>query len=396
MTNVEKLDALSHRYLKKWSEVPKGGTNLIFHMKEGMAIPTIATLYDTVHCLNHTAMRLKGDTTVNAVLDNALERESQFTQKKSTIVRAQEVHNFAMHKNCVGGEMPIFPDDAGHKQKAKLTEEIKRSVKSKVDSDAMVSQHVHFQTLQSESLKFLHEQQEDPTWRGYLYNLKKGTMKFILNSSIHTLPTMNNLKLWSKTFSDRCHLCGNRDGTFHCLSNCKVSLDQKRYTWRHDNLIRYIVDSIDRDRFTVFSDIPGFQTPNGGSVPASMTVTTLKPDVVIVDTKQKKVDMFELTVNWESNSVKNNIYNSDKYAHFVKDITTHKASVTAFEVGVRGQISKENMSRLHSLHTFTKKNIKFKTFTNNLSALAVNSSYFIYTCRKQPMWNQTDYLGPPF
>ena len=38
-------------------------------------------------------MRLKGDTTVNAVLDNALERESQFTRKKSTIVRAQEVHN---------------------------------------------------------------------------------------------------------------------------------------------------------------------------------------------------------------------------------------------------------------------------------------------------------------
>jgi len=104
----------------------------------------------------------------------------------------------------------------------------------------------------------------------------------------------------------------------------------------------------------------------------------------------------ELTVNWESNCVKNNIYKSDKYAHFVNDITTHKASVTAFEVGVRGQLSKENMSRLHSLHTFTKKNIKFKTFTNNLSALAVNSSYFIYTCRKQPMWNQTDYLGPPF
>ena len=65
VTNVEKLDSLTHRYLKKWSEVPKCGTNLIFHMKEGMGIPTIATLYGTVHCLNHTAMRLKGDKIVN-------------------------------------------------------------------------------------------------------------------------------------------------------------------------------------------------------------------------------------------------------------------------------------------------------------------------------------------
>ena len=77
--------------------MPKGVINLIFHMNEGMAIPTIATLQDTVHCLNHTAMRLKGVTTMNAALDNALKRESQFKWKNSTIVRAQEVYNFAMH-----------------------------------------------------------------------------------------------------------------------------------------------------------------------------------------------------------------------------------------------------------------------------------------------------------
>ena len=158
-------------------------------------------------------------------------------------------------------------------------------------------------------------------------------MKFILNSSIYTLPTMNNLKLWSKASSDKCHLCGNRDRTHHCLSSCKVSLDQKRYTWRHDNLIRYIVESVDTDRYTVFSDIPGFQTPNGGSIPATMVVTTLKPDVVIVDEKLKEVKLFELTVNWESNSVKNNTYKNDKYAHLLSDITTHKPSLTAYEVG---------------------------------------------------------------
>ena len=343
-------------------------------------------------------MRLKGDKIVNAALDSAIQRESQFTRKKSTIVRAQEVHDSALQLNCVGGEMPTFPDHHWDKEKAKLTKKIKTSVKARVSKDSMDKQHVHLQTLlkQGEALKFLHSQEQDPTWRGYLYNLKKGTMKFILNSSIHTLPTMNNLKLWNKTFSDKCSLCGNRDSTHHCLSNCTVSLNQARYTWRHDNLIKYIVDSVDISKFSVYSDIPGFQTPNGGSVPADMAVTTLKPDVVILDHKDKTIHLFELTVNWESNSEKNNTYKSNKYAHFLTDITKYKPSLTAFEVGVRGNLDKENLNRLKSLHLFMKKNIKLKTFTNNLSALAVNSSYFIFTCRKEPMWNQTGYLGPPF
>ena len=262
-------------------------------MKEGMGIQTISTLYDTVHCINHTAMRLKGDKIVNAALDSAVTRESEFTRKQSTVVRAQEVHDWAMSKNSVDTEMSSFPGDLGTKEAAKLTKQIKSSVKDKITADAMVSQHVHLQTLikQGESLKFLQQQQEDPTWKGYLHNLKRGTMKFILNSNIHTLPTMNNLKLWKKASSDKCHLCKNRDSTLHCLSGCKVSLDQKRYTWRHDNLIRYIVECVDTARFTVYSDIPGFQTPNGGSIPAAMCVTLLKPDVVIVDENLKKVHM---------------------------------------------------------------------------------------------------------
>ena len=160
VTNVEKLDALAHRFLKKWAEVPKCGTNLIFHMKEGMGIPTISTLYETVHCINHTQMRLKGDKTVNAALDNAVERESEFTRKGSTVVRAQQVHDWAMSKNCVDGEATMFPADVRTKEANQLATRIKNSVKAKVSEDSMSSQHEHLQTLikQGESLKFLHQQ----------------------------------------------------------------------------------------------------------------------------------------------------------------------------------------------------------------------------------------------
>ena len=98
--------------------------------------------------------------------------------------------------------------------------------------------------------------------------------------------------------------------------------------------------------------------------------------------------MFELTVNWESNCLKNNGYKMDKYAHFLTDITTYIPSITAFDVGVRGHISNDNMKRWHELQKIVKKTIKLETFTNNLSSLAVNSSFFIYTCRKNPVWSQ--------
>ena len=127
-----------------------------------------------------------------------------------------------------------------------------------------------------------------------------------------------------------------------------------------------------------------------------MAVTTLKPDMVIMDHKEKTIHLFELTVNWESNSEKNNTYKSEKYPQFLKDITKYKPSLTAFELGVMGHLDMESMKRLKNLHLFMRKNIKLKTFTNNLSALTVNSSNFIFTCRNESMWNHVGYLGPPF
>ena len=51
-------------------------------MKVGLDIPKIETLYHTCHTLTHTAMRLKGDITVNAALNNAISRESQIDNRR--------------------------------------------------------------------------------------------------------------------------------------------------------------------------------------------------------------------------------------------------------------------------------------------------------------------------
>ena len=61
---------------------------------------------------------------------------------------------------------------------------------------------------------------------------------------------------------------------------------------------------IDKTKFKVYSDLDGYQTPNGGTIPASMTVTELKPDIVIVDKEDKNVNIVELTVPFEHKAKK--------------------------------------------------------------------------------------------
>jgi hypothetical protein len=385
-TNLQQLDNITHKYLKKWSGIPRSGTNLVFHSDKSLNIPTISDLYTLCHTLNHTNMRLKGDSTVNNVLDNAVLRESSYVRKKSIIVSAEESYQESLQLCCVGGELPSFSDNGWDKEKSALCNKIKSTVKKNLKSKTITRHTDKANSLfkQSEYIKFSNLEQVDPEWKGLIYNMKKGTMQFLLNSLIHTLPTQNNLKLWNKTFSDSCKICKNRDSTLHCLNGCKTMLDQGRYTWRHDNIVRYITDNIDKEKYTMYSDIDGSQTENGGTIPSRLTVTPLKPDIVILD--EKSINIFELTVPFETNINKRHTDKTNKYAHFLTDIKALSPSVEAFEIGSRGTITPDNKKRLHKIHSFIDKKITFKSFTHTISQLAITSSYYIYIHRKDPTW----------
>ena len=397
-TDQQKLNAIANRFLKRWVGVPKSGTNLIFQMREGLDIPNISQIYQECHALNHASIRLKGDNNVNTCLNNAIERESKYIRKKSTIVQSENIYTKAVQLNCVDGQLPSFSDNSWSRQKQTLSNNLKASVKTLLQNENRECQIQHLSTLlkQGEFLNFSIAEQQDPIWKGFIYNLKKGTMKFLINSLIHTLPTQNNLKLWNKSVSDSCKLCGNRDSTLHTLSGCRVALEGGRYTWRHDNIVMYIYNCIDKSKFTVYSDIDGYTTDNGGTIPPELTVTTDKPDIVILDRKSLTVAICELTVPFESNIKARNIYKNNKYAYMLTDITSYSSKLTAFEIGARGFLTTENKENLRYIHTFCDKSIKLKTFTDNISAIAINSSYYIYTCRKEPTWSKPPFFGPPF
>lgn len=211
-------------------------------------------------------------------------------------------------------------------------------------------------TVQGNFLALAAAERQDIVWKSSMYNLKQGTLKFLLNASIDTLPTVANLKRWKKTSSDLCKLCKQHQTTNHILSSCKVALETGRYTWRHNCIVNFIVNSVD-PKFAVYSDLPGHTAQGGGSIPPELCVTSLKPDIVILDNHKKSIHLYELTCPSESNIESRHTEKGNKYTHFTTYITHMKCSVNCFKVSTKGFITARNHSTLKSLHKFIKPGI---------------------------------------
>ena len=170
-------------------------------------------------------------------------------------------------------------------------------------------------------------------------------------------------------------------------------LDTDRYTWRHNNLVNFIVNNVDK-RLQVFSDLPGMEAPGGGTIPPALCVTRLKPDIVIVDSYTKTLHIYELTVPLSRNIDIRHKEKTEKYTPFFTDITGYKTTLNCFEVSSTGYISKSNHDTLGRLHKLMRKDMKKSVFKTNLNSLAWYGSYQIWLSREDTNFNAPPYLIP--
>ena len=169
-------------------------------------------------------------------------------------------------------------------------------------------------------------------------------------------------------------------------------LNQGRYTWRHNSILNHIwqlvnsCESVENNTLQVNVDLPGH---NVRTIPLNILPTTDRPDLVIIDYKKKDIIVFELTVPFEPNISKSHCRKQNKYAALAKDVKQagFNCQLLCFEVGSRGFISKENKGRLHELMKRVGLRRQKKVF-NDLSKLALVTSYGVYTSRNEPSWNE--------
>ncbi len=258
----------------------------------------------------------------------------------------------------------------------------------------------------------------DTAWNEKLYLWNPCLLSFRLNSIQNTLPTQDNLHLWKKVNSPTCQLCFSGKGTLHhTLSNCKWSLDQGRYTWRHDEVLKIFSVAIKEELekspesretekwipFVPEGKAPKLKTKAANAkegflakasdwrmlvddiddpilFPPEIATTNLRPDIIIWSEETKCVILIELTVPDETNLDNAHSRKSKKYSELVHQCQSNgwETRLYPIEVGTRGYVYNSVPRCLRAMGMSTKKT---RSTAVDASKTSLRCSYFLYLNR---------------
>ena len=293
-------------------------------------------LYFQCHSLSIARALERADIRTTQALNTKLRREEHFVRKYLGNTRAHQFYQEAI--------------TLGTNSMATL----KTKIKSAINADQIKAWLDHLKKLvvQGDLLNIAHSEESDITWRSAIYSLPRRVLSFAINSSIYTLPTFRNLKLWGKKMSSNCKLCGNTQTLLHVLAGCKTMLDQGRYTWRHNCVLNHIEMYIRglTNNANIISDLPG-RSLSGLTIPPEVLVTSARPDLVIHYSDSNVIKIIELTVPFETNTEKEHTFKTNKYVTLIQDIKDKQISseLTCVEVGCRGYVSECNQIRITTI-----------------------------------------------
>nr|XP_061785060.1 uncharacterized protein LOC133576095 [Nerophis lumbriciformis] len=208
------------------------------------------------------------------------------------------------------------------------------------------------------------------TWTE-LWKSEPARLKFLIQSVYDVLPSPSNLHCWGLVETPECPLCKARGSLEHILSCCPKALGEGRYTWRHDQVLKAVADTIGTGiqqnkhqlpvrhniSFVKAGDKPqaGFKAPTGLlatarvwqlqvdlgrqlKFPERIARTSLRPDLVLTSDSTKQVVLLELTVPWEDRMEEAHERKKAKYLELVETCRESgwRTRCEPIEVGCRG------------------------------------------------------------
>lgn len=206
-----------------------------------------------------------------------------------------------------------------------------------------------------------------------LWKMPQARLSYLIRATYDTLPSQSNLARWYGA-EESCDLCGTAPGNlYHILCGCWTALVQGRYRWRHDQVLRKLAEHTESMRVQanrrpksqqkklVQFVSAGQSVKNGPQertsalapggawsmrtdldrqlwFPTNITITSLRPDIVLWLVVEKHVLLAELTVPWEQGIQE--AYKRKKlwYAELVAECQEKgwRATTYPVEVGCRG------------------------------------------------------------
>ena len=238
-------------------------------------------------------------------------------------------------------------------------------------------------------------------WSRIITSLPAGQLSFLLRAGIDCLPTPVTLSRWRYQCDSSCKLCHYSSCTVHHILNCcPASLNQGRYTWRHDSVLRCLYNTL-RSHFLpdaeIYADLPGLRASDSppATLPLRILVTSARPDIVIID--GDVITLLELTIPINTKEGLQNARDcklaKENYITLIGDLHTRgfKAELETVEVGSLGHFSSDTIQSVHSLLNHLKRR-SICTLLLSLSKLAISCSQVIFNCHKQSEWSPPSFF----
>ena len=396
-THEEKLDFLAKQYLKKWLGIQKHGVTdtALFHpYMLGLKAPS--QVYKEAHAGNHAIVRTKGDTTVNHAIDSRLEREEAWKRKNSTTVEMENMWQKYQDENTIKIAHGIESPKGNYKNVLNAKKYMREEVKKQTICDWNTK--VKKLTFQGDFTKLQIDEKENVLWKSFATNIPKGVLSFTLKACSNGLNTPDNLKRWGIRKTNKCNLCGNPSSLKHILNWCPKALKEGRFTWRHNSVLSHFITTLKKsapEDLEVFADLPNFWL-NGGTIPPDILPTGLRPDLVLINRKERKIELLELTCSFETSIERANICKTKCYNDLKSDLLKEgwKTTLVPFEIGSRGLVNKRNRESLIAVMKRNRIKLRHTQLFKDLSKISLLCSYSLFQAHCVPSWQDPPSCTP--
>ena len=289
-SQIKKLQSKVTRSLKKWLRLPISATlSLLFH-------PQVLNLPYLPHSFEKA--KLKCLSTISSSLDPTI---SELANCLDVVIKSMSIPDScgSIFSKVVESIAKDTPNRA-----TILTANCERDLANSYS--ALWNSHLDTLSIQS---KFKDVVALEPTcrvWNRIISSLPSGQLSFMLRASADCLPTPLNLRRWKYITDPKCKLCSlPTPTTLHILNNCQTALVQGRYTWRHDSVLKQIVQkfrNVLSEGQALYADLPGFlaNTSPPATIPLNLSSTSDRPDLVVISPDE--IGILELTVCYNAPS----------------------------------------------------------------------------------------------
>ena len=254
-----------------------------------------------------------------------------------------------------------------------------------------------------------------------IINTSETKIKFLTKAVYDLLPTPANKNKWFGE-DERCKLCNEKGTLNHILAGCKTALSQGRYTWRHNKVLQEISNRI-REKAKTSKAVPqkaksvtfvreGESKPerdqnnlnrsyldtasdwevrvdlNGKlKIPSSITITDLRPDMVLISESTRQLGIIELTVPNENRIEVSGELKKAKYAPIAEEGTKKgwRVRMWAVEVGCRGFPARSLTVLLRDMGYTGKER---KTLLSKIGSVAEEASRAIWSWSNIKEWGK--------